>query len=135
MDILLFSLGFCVTDITKKQISNKWVVICLLFGMLKIIFNRELLGQAVLGFVTAAVISYAIYFISKGELGMGDVKMLGCIGLYMGAYGFMEVLFLAVLLVVIFGVTLMALKKADRNTEIPFAPFLTAALMVMLGVG
>ena len=135
MDILLFSLGFCVTDITKRQISNKWVLICLLFGILKIIFNRELLGKAVLGFITAVIISYTIYFISKGEFGMGDVKMLGCVGLYIGAYGFIEVLFLAVLLVVIFGVILMVLKKADRNTEIPFAPFLTAALAVMLGVG
>ncbi len=134
MDLLLFSIGFSITDITKRQISNIWVIICLLFGILKIILNIEILSQSILGFISAFIISYTIYFISKGKIGMGDVKMLACIGLYTGFYSFVKVLFWAVLLTVIFGIILIFLKKADKNTELPFAPFLTAAILLNVGV-
>lgn len=134
MDILFFLVGFCVTDIVKKQISNIWFLICLLFGVLKIILNIEILRQAVGGLLMASIISYAIYFVSKGEMGMGDVKMLACIGFYIGFYNFIRVLFGAVLMAVIFGIILMFLKKANRKTEIPFAPFLTIAFLINVGV-
>lgn len=132
MDIILFSMGFCVTDIAKKEISDKWVILCLLFGALKIIFNKELFVYMTSGLISALIISYIVYFFSRGGFGLGDVKMLGCIGMYIGTLQFINVFTVALMITVIFGGILFILKKADRNTEVPFAPFVTLSLIAVL---
>jgi prepilin signal peptidase PulO-like enzyme (type II secretory pathway) len=63
---------------------------------------------------------------------MGDVKLLGAIGLYLGLYG-MLVLFVGALLGTVFSVWATARDRSFAARPFPFGPFLSiAAVLVVL---
>ncbi len=67
--------------------------------------------------------------IRPGELGLGDVKLSASLGLLLGWIGWGHVVlgaFLGFAFGGIYSVVLLALRRADRRTAIPFGPFLLA---------
>ena len=77
--------------------------------------------------------------VSPAGIGMGDVKLAGPLGAYLGWLGataFAAGLVAAWLLAAVTGLGLMLAHRADRKTQIPFGPFLIAAtLAVVLAIG
>ena len=63
-------------------------------------------------------------------LGMGDGRMIACLALYFTASAWMEVILLALACALIYGVWGMLRKRSTLKTELPFAPFLLAAIMM-----
>jgi leader peptidase (prepilin peptidase) / N-methyltransferase len=81
---------------------------------------RQLIaGAAAGGFLLVFALAYP-----RG-MGMGDVKLAGVLGLYLGA-GVAVALFVAVVAAMIVGVWIMASVgvRAGRKTAVPFGPFL-----------
>ncbi|GLJ78732.1 prepilin peptidase [Microbacterium imperiale] len=93
-----------------------------------------LLGAAASGAVVFGA-SYLLYR-GGGGLGGGDVKLAGALGLVTGAHGW-EVPVIATVVAVLsgglFALTLIALRRADRRTRIPFGPFLVGGAVVAVG--
>lgn len=67
-------------------------------------------------------------------MGFGDVKLGLCMGVYLGAAA-VPALFLGFLSGAAIGVVVMAARKGDGKTAIPFGPFLAAGAMVALFAG
>lgn len=102
-----------------------------------------LAGQwhAVLRLVLAAAALFAFYLllhlIQPSGMGLGDVKLAGVLGMYLGYLGW-EHLLLATMatfvLGALFGLLLMALRRATRKSSLAFGPFMVigaaAALLV-----
>jgi leader peptidase (prepilin peptidase)/N-methyltransferase len=68
-------------------------------------------------------------------MGFGDVKLAGVLGLYLGWLGWAEVVaggFLGFLLGGVIGLGLMAVRRADRKSQIPFGPFMLAGALVAI---
>ena len=74
-------------------------------------------------------------FFSRGGVGMGDAKMFGVIGLLYGFEATFAVMLGALILMALAGITLMLIKKADRHTHIPMAPFAGASLFLAMLIG
>jgi len=75
----------------------------------------------------------AIALISRGGMGMGDVKLAAPIGWVSGYFGLNTVLnssFAAFLLGSLVGVGLMAFGKAGRKSAIPFGPFMLIGQLI-----
>jgi leader peptidase (prepilin peptidase)/N-methyltransferase len=90
------------------------------------------------GMVAGAGAFFAIALIYPAGMGMGDVKLAGLIGLFLGyaSWGYLiAAFFLAFLSGAIVGVVLMGVGKAGRKTAIPFGPFMAlgATLAVLFG--
>lgn len=68
--------------------------------------------------------------LSPNSVGFGDVKLLGVMGLYLGAFNVWSPVFMTLILLFIAGLYLLFFKKADRKTEIPLAPFLLAGTVL-----
>jgi leader peptidase (prepilin peptidase)/N-methyltransferase len=71
----------------------------------------------------------ALRLIHVGGMGGGDVKLAGVIGLYLGwlGWGALAVGALAAFLLGgVFGVLLLALRRAGRRSAIPFGPWMLA---------
>ncbi len=87
-------------------------------------------GAAAAGFLLLAVLAYP-----RG-MGMGDVKLAGVLGLYLGRSVGPAMLF-ALLLGTIVGVVMIARKGAaeGRKTAVPFGPFLALGGLVGLFFG
>jgi leader peptidase (prepilin peptidase) / N-methyltransferase len=87
-------------------------------------------GAAAGGFFLLAALAYP-----RG-MGMGDVKLAGVLGLYLGrAVG--PAIFIALVAGVVAGAAVIAVKGAaeGRRTKVPFGPFLALGAVVALFVG
>lgn len=128
---LLSMLGICsYEDIKTKKIG---VVVVLMFAIFGVI-NRLVLGiPDIKGMVGGMLLGGALFLaglLFKGSLGNGDALMVMVSGIYLGFWNNLLLLWIASLLVGIAGVLLIIAGK--RNKEIPFAPFLLAAYLLLL---
>ena len=92
--------------------------------------GRLIAGAAAGGFLLLAALAY------PGGMGMGDVKLAGMMGLFLGA-AVAPALLIALLAGVLVGTVVMARKGAreGRKTAIPFGPFLALGALVAVFVG
>lgn len=100
---------------------------------------QRILG-VLLGTVLALGIMGAIHVAARGGMGDGDVRLAPLLGLYLGWLnpGIVPVgLFFGFLLGAVVGVIIMATRRGDRRTAVPFGPFLAGGtvLAVFLGQG
>lgn len=93
-------------------------------------FLEGLGGMLVLGGSLAG-----IYYLSKGGLGFGDVKLGMALGAWLGGMGGWLCLLLALLLGGVAGMLGWMLGRVDRKTTLPFGPFLAAAALLVLWKG
>jgi len=89
-------------------------------------------GGLALGFMGA------LYVVSRGAMGDGDVRLSPLLGVYLGWLGLGVVpvgLFLGFLYGAVAGVAAMALGRAGRKTALPFGPFLALGTVTAVFVG
>jgi leader peptidase (prepilin peptidase) / N-methyltransferase len=92
--------------------------------------GRLIAGAAAGGFLLVAALAY------PGGMGMGDVKLAGMMGLFLGA-AVAPALLVALLTGVMLGVVVIARKgsRVGRKTAIPFGPFLALGGLVAVYAG
>ena len=92
--------------------------------------GRLIAGAAAGGFLLLAVLAY------PGGMGMGDVKLAGVMGLFLGS-AIAPALLVALLSGVAVGAVIVARKgaKAGRKTAVPFGPFLALGAVVAIYAG
>jgi leader peptidase (prepilin peptidase)/N-methyltransferase len=85
---------------------------------------------------------YAFYFllivVYPAGMGGGDVKLAGVIGLVLGWLGFGPLVigaFLGFLLGGVWGIVLMAMRRANRKTGVPYGPFMLAGALIAVFAG
>lgn len=96
-------------------------------------YIRSLIGMgALFGFYLLLVLVY------PAGMGLGDVKLSGVLGLYLGwvSYGALAVgAFLAFLVGGVAGIAVMAVGGGGRKTRIPFGPFMLVGALLGVLVG
>ena len=85
----------------------------------------DALGVALAGATCAGGALLLLYAATRGRgLGLGDVKLAVAIGAALGAAGGLLALGVAFVAGAAYGVALLVLGRAERQTAVPFAPFL-----------
>ena len=73
-----------------------------------------------------------VYLLSRGHLGMGDVKLAGLIGLMLGYPAVINALVVGILLGAGAALILLATRRANRKSTMAYAPYLAlGALFTM----
>ncbi len=108
------------------------LAICFIRGIMN--FNSAI--YSVLGMLAGAGIFLIISLVGgliagKEAMGMGDVKLMGALGLYFGLIGTIEISVLAFLIGAIISVVVLILKKAE-NGYMPFGPFIVIATFITM---
>jgi leader peptidase (prepilin peptidase) / N-methyltransferase len=96
-------------------------------------FLRALAGMAILFAVYAL-----LWFVYPAGMGLGDVKLSGVIGLYLGWVGWGALAiggFSAFLIGGVVGIVLMLFAGGGRKTRVPFGPFMLIGALVGILVG
>ena len=89
--------------------------------------------RALLGAVAGAGGFLIVALISPAGMGMGDVKLAGLIGLFLGYLGWGRIViafFAAFAVGAVVGIALMLTGKAGRKTAIPFGPFMALGAII-----
>lgn len=130
--LLIILLISAVTDIKSGLILNRLMIVGLILGLaLKIItFDLDILKSSVIFCLATGGILFIISYVSKGGLGMGDVKLIAISSLFMDTTTTITVFLISLILTAVSAVILLLLKKTGMKQKIPFAPFLLAGYIV-----
>lgn len=132
--LVFFSLllVLALIDLEHKLLPNTLTLPGTALGLLFAIFGWTIpFWQSVLGAVVGFAVILVIALISRGGMGMGDVKMMALIGAFLGWKSVFYVLFGASLLGSVSGILYLYITKQDRKTQIPFGPFLSVSALVV----
>lgn len=94
--------------------------------------GRRLLG-VLLGMLGLGLCYGLLHLVNRDGMGLGDVKLAGVLGAYLGWLGpdtWVVGAFLGVLFGGLFALALLVLRVADRRSRIPFGPFMLAGALV-----
>ena len=94
--------------------------------------------HALIGMAVAVAFFGVLLLVSPAGIGMGDVKLAGPIGAYLGWLGataFLAGLLAAWLLAAVTGLGLLLAHRADRKTQIPFGPFMIIGAFLAILAG
>lgn len=77
-----------------------------------------------------AVAAFGEKVFRKEAMGGGDIKLLAAVGAWTGVLGAFDCMIVASFFGAIYGLALLARRKATRQDPIPFGPFLSAAAVL-----
>jgi leader peptidase (prepilin peptidase)/N-methyltransferase len=139
-----FSIALALIDLDTRRLPNAIVLPALLAGILLLGVAALVRGDtaALIGAGVGGAALFAFYLllalIKPGGMGFGDVKLSAVLGLYLGFLGWGNLLvgvFAAFLFGGVFGLALMAVRKAGRTTQIPFGPWMILGAWVGVFAG
>ncbi|MGK0442272.1 MAG: leader peptidase (prepilin peptidase)/N-methyltransferase, partial [Pseudohongiellaceae bacterium] len=117
------------TQLLPDQITLPllWLgLICNAFGFYTSL--EDALWGAVFGYLSLWSVYWAFKLITGKEgMGFGDFKLLAALGAWMGWQSLPIIILLSSLVGAIIGISLMVINNKDRNTAIPFGPYLAIA--------
>lgn len=96
------------------------------------------LGRGLAGAAALAALYALLWFVRPGAMGLGDVKLAGLIGLACAASGWQPWLVAALagqFLGALYAVALLITKRAARDTQFPFGPFMLLGALAALCLG
>jgi leader peptidase (prepilin peptidase)/N-methyltransferase len=130
-------------DLVHFIVPNRILVVACALGVPLLVLGAaddgwSHLRSSLVGGVVGLGLLLVIHLASPRGMGMGDVKLAGVLGLYLGFLDVRHVLlglFLGFLLGAVIGVVLIATGLRSRRDHIPFAPFLAAGALLALFTG
>lgn len=97
-------------------------------------------GRALLGLVALTAVFFVLAIVSRGDFGLGDVKLGATLGAVLGAFGWMEIVwgvFLGFVAALLWGLASILMRRLrgqstqGAKTTLPMGPFLVGATIVL----
>lgn len=120
-----------ITDLIKRQIYLKVIILFFAMGVVMFFINGDLSVVEELGGVFLGIILLFLARISSERIGYGDGLMIAVSGAYTGLFMNIRLLMWALFLSAAVSAILLIIKKADRHTQLPFAPFVLVSYALM----
>lgn len=122
-----------IIDIKERRIPDNLIIAGVVVGLTLTLYNTEHgLMDGLMGGMTAGLVLLLIFYITKGGLGLGDVKLFGCIGVYLGLESTVSAMLIAAFLSGLFSLVLICINRDNKKREIPFAPFIMAGTLAAI---
>ena len=120
LNLTMFEIGLVIAFLYGT--SNVAITIDMLLGMLA--------GGGI--FLAITLIGGLIY--GKEAMGLGDVKLMGALGLYFGLSNIIVIAMMSFLIGAILGIILIVSKIKKSDEYIPFGPFIVIATFICIFV-
>lgn len=136
--LIMFSYIAAVSDLKTMRISNSIITVILaswaLLTLPLAFVNVETLVAALIdsaaGLFMGGGLFLLVYFISKKELGGGDVKFMAVSGLCLGWGKTLSAMLLGTVLTGLTGAVLILMKKISVKDYMPLIPFLFIGILI-----
>jgi leader peptidase (prepilin peptidase)/N-methyltransferase len=138
------STALALIDLDTHRLPNRIVVPAYIVSLVLFVAAAMLGGhfdglfRGGVGMVAMALAYFLMAFAYPGGMGLGDVKLAGVLGIYLGWVGWGALIvgtLAAFVLGGLYAVILMLLKRANRKSGIPFGPWMLAGAWLGIGVG
>jgi leader peptidase (prepilin peptidase) / N-methyltransferase len=136
------ALSFIDIDVHKLPnaiVLPSYIVSLLLFTTASFLTGEfSALLRAVISMAALGIVYFALAFVYPKGMGLGDAKLAGVLGIYLGWVGWGALFvgaFAAFLLGGLYGLILILTKRANRKSGIPFGPWMAAGAWLGVGVG
>jgi leader peptidase (prepilin peptidase)/N-methyltransferase len=138
------SIALAAIDLDVRRLPNAIVLPAYLAGGMLLTLAALLGGRpqvllvAAIGIVVSIVFYGILWFAKPGGMGLGDVKLAGVLGMYLGYLGWAQLavgVATAFLLGGVFGIVLILLGRAGRTTAVPFGPWMLLGAWIGIAAG
>jgi len=133
--VLFFLGGNGLYDIRKREISIASVIVFVIASLPLNKWTGQLSWYEVVLGAFAGVVLLVISKLTAESIGYGDGLVALVMGLYVGIWKSLSVLFCGLLFASIFSIILVNVKKRGWKSKIPFIPFLLISYVVNLAIG
>ena len=133
--LMAITIALALIDLDTHRLPNaivlpSYAVGVVLLGAASFVGGEPFaLARAAIGGAGLFLFYLVLALVKPGGMGFGDVKLAGVLGLFLGFLGWAPLLvgaFAAFLLGGLFGIALLASRRAGRRTGIPFGPWMLA---------
>lgn len=129
-----------ISDFKELRIPNKLIIYGIVLRLLLLItelifsFNSilDVIKNEGIAAIGAVIVCVICMILSRGSLGMGDLKLIILMALFLGIEGICYSMFISIFISFVFAIILLILKKKTRKDVIPFAPFILTGTFVSL---
>lgn len=132
MIAIAFMVVLTAIDIRKKQIP---VIILFIFGVTAAFFivrSGEREGISVVYSLIPGVFLLTLSLCTRESIGYGDGWTVLVLGLLLGLWDCVACVFVGLILSALFSLTLLVLRKVNGKSRLPFLPFITLGLGVVV---
>ena len=120
-------------DIREQAVSYEIIIVSVICALAVLVYNKDnTWWNYILSGIGYAAVFMMISRMTRSAIGIGDAFITGVIGLYLGFFHALIVVFYAFLLGGLISIILFLMKKVSRQTTLPFVPFLTAGFIVSI---
>ena len=143
--MLLLPMLLCafVVDLKEQIIPNRLNLLMFEIGLVAVFLhgfiNINMALNMFLGMIAGGGIFMLITLLGgliagKEAMGMGDVKLMGAIGLYFGLQSIVAISVMAFLIGAIGSIIYMIVNRKNADTYIPFGPFIVVSSVITIFV-
>lgn len=132
-----------VVDLKEQIIPNRLNLLMFEIGLVFVFIHgftninialNMLLGMFAGGGIFLLITLLGGLIAGKEAMGMGDVKLMGALGLYFGLQNIVVISVLAFLIGAIGSIIYMIINRKNANTYIPFGPFIVISSVITIFV-
>lgn len=138
------SIALALIDIDTQRLPNVLVLPSYFVGAVLLGTSSLLVGNlpqlllSAIGMAASFIFYFALAFFYAGGMGVGDVKLAGVLGMFLGWLGLGTLLvgsFLPFLVGGLFSIALIIAGRAGRKSRIPFGPWMLVGAFVAIVAG
>ena len=121
-----------VEDIRKKTIPVIPLMIWGIVGVVQHLIYGRIDTLSMMAGMIPGVVAYVLSVVTGEKIGRGDALLLLVTGIYMGFWENVFMLWIGLILAAVVGMMAVVVLRRDRNSELPFVPFLLAACLILV---
>ena len=124
-----------IYDMRYGLIYDRLVLLLLLLSMIPLLLGHTAWEASFAGALLGIGLLEGLRVLSGGGLGLGDVKLSAPLGMWLGWEDLLLCLLLASVAGLLYGAWLLACRRMNRQTPLPFGPFLALGALAAFGWG
>ena len=128
-------LGIALIDAETQLIPNRLNAAVAVLAVLNLLLAPARWAGALIGMVCISVPMLLLCLAIPGAFGGGDIKLMAAAGLFLGWQNTLLAMFFGIVFGGIYGIYLLAAKKAGKKDHFAFGPFLCAGIVIAMLFG
>jgi prepilin signal peptidase PulO-like enzyme (type II secretory pathway) len=138
-----FLVPVAIVDYRHHIIPNRFLPICaaiaLLFGIFEVLAGMSILTEKVLDMIIGLLLGGGVFglaaILTKGGVGMGDVKLFAVLGLVLGFHHTFCLILYTLICTTVIGALLIVTRRANAKTRLAMGPFVLAGMISLITLG